>query len=638
MKNILLLVVFVISTVGVFSQNLPNEVKNELNGKDANAQLDILLNYGKKYSNSNVANSVNCYKAASNIYEKAGDKAGIAYCINKAGKVYLKAKNYNSAITEFERAKEMYNAVGDKKNQYSVTFNIGDSYMYLKKYNKAIKTYKEAYSLIKNNNDYKSQAYILNQLGAAYASSGNKKDAYNTFEKALGKAKKANLNDLASGIQINLDKAKWNKASKKEKQQIKENEDVENAQIVKNLQEDIEIKEQQNLMSMQEIEKLSFEMQAKELKLVHIQDEYEKQLMENEIKEGSIKLLEAQNNLKEYKIKEGETKIAEQRKILIIIGASLAVVILLLLFIIVLYRQKKKNLAIVKKQKEVIDEKNTILSQANEEIAAQRDELEEQKDVLNKQNVEITASIKYAERIQNSILPSHDRISKYIPNYFIFFSPKNIVSGDFYWFNKKGDEYWGAVVDCTGHGVPGAFMSMIGNSLLNKIILEAEVTTPAILLKRLNKEIDYALNQNRGDDTTDDGMDMTVVKINSNDKKFTISLANHNAVVVKGDKLHRIEGDIFSIGGLFYSENDEFTNHEISMDEGTSVYMFSDGYQDQFGGKDNKKYTIEKMEQNFLSIKDKTMQEQQDIMTNEFDEWKGINEQIDDILLVGIKF
>jgi len=638
MKKIIFLFIIISNTIGVFSQNLPPEVKNELDGKDANTQLDILLNYGKEYSKTNVENSVICYKTAANIYEKSGNKAGIAYCINKAGKTYLKAKKYNKAINEFEKAKKLYVSVGDKKSQYNVAFNIGDSYMFQKKYKKAIKNYKEAYNLIKNNTDYKAHAYILNQLGSAYANSGQKNDAYNTFKKALIKAKKANLNDLASSIQVNLDKAKWNKASKKEKQKIKEQEDVKHAEIVENLQQDIEIKEQQNLMSMQEIEKLSFEMQAKELKLVHIQDEYEKQVMENEIKESNIKLLEVQNNLKEYKIKEGEAKIAAQRKILIIIGTSLAVVILMLLFIIVLYRQKKKNLAIVEKQKAEIDEKNAILSQANEEIAAQRDELEEQKDVLNKQHIEITDSIKYAERIQNSILPSHDRISKYIPNYFIFFSPKNIVSGDFYWFYKKGKEYWGAVVDCTGHGVPGAFMSMIGNSLLNKIILEAEVNTPAKLLKRLNKELDYALNQNRGDDTTDDGMDMTVVKINPENKEFTISLANHNAVVIKDNNINRIEGDIFSIGGLFYSADNEFTDHKVPMEAGTSIYMFSDGYQDQFGGDENKKYSIEKMEQKFLSIHEKTMQEQQNIIADELESWKNLKEQIDDVLVVGIKF
>ncbi len=638
MKSILFVFLVIMSTLSAFSQNLPNEVETKLKGKNINEQLDILLDFGKKYGATNINNSISCYKAAAGIYEKAKDKSGVAYCLNKAGKVYLQAKKYNNAISEFEKAKELYFAEGNKKSQYNVSFNIGDAYMYKKKYKKAIKSYKEAYNLIKNNSDYKAHAYLLNQLGSAYAKDKQKKEAYNTYEKALSAAKKANLNDLADNIQINLDKAKWNKASKKEKQKIKEEEEVKNAELVQNLKEDIEIKEQQNLLSMQEIEKLSFEMQAKELKLIHIQDEYEKQVMENEIKESNIKLLETQNNLKEFKIKEAKTKIAQQRKTLIIIGSGLAVVSILLLFIIVLYRQKRKNLKIVKKQKEEIDEKNIVLSQANEEIAAQRDELEEQKEVLNKQHLEITDSIKYAEKIQNSILPSNDRISKYIPNYFILFRPKNVVSGDFYWFYKKNNEYWGAVVDCTGHGVPGAFMSMIGNSLLNKIILEQDVTTPAILLKKLNKELDYALNQNRGGDTSDDGMDMTVVKINPKDKKFTISLANHNAVVIKDNMLNRIEGDIFSIGGLFYSEDNEFTNHEISMDAGTSVYMFSDGYQDQFGGKENKKYTIEKMEQKFLSIQNKTLKEQHDIMAEEFDTWKGLKEQIDDILLVGVKF
>ena len=639
-KKILVLLIIVISSVNLFSQNLPTEVKSAIEGKDDGAKIDLLVDYGKSYSKkSDYTNSANCYKAAGVIYSSVGQQDGEAYCYNKAGQSYVKAKKYNDALKSYNKAKSGYTALKNNKKIYNVTFNIGDVYAYQKNYSKAISSYKAAYKLIKSNGDKKAQAILLNQIGTTYSNWGKKKDAYNYFEQALAKAKEANLNDLASNIQANLETATWNKATKEEKSQIQKEKEEEQKQVVENLNEDIEIKKQEHLVSLQEIDNLSFEMQAKELKLHVIQEKYEKQVLETKLKDQDIKLLEAEDELNKAEIENKNIELANQRKVLIIIGFSLGIISASLIYIFALYRQKRKNLILVKKQKEEIDIQNVTLNQANEEIAAQRDELETQRDVLNKQNSEITSSIHYAEKIQNSILPSNERISKYIKDFFILFKPKDIVSGDFYWFYRKGEDYWAAVVDCTGHGIPGAFMSMIGNSLLNKIILEDDIINPSQFLEKLNQEIRYALNQNKSDDTSDDGMDMTIVKMNLKEEKMTMALANHNAIVIKNNETEIIEGDIHSIGGLFSDmPGISFKDHIIDISKGTSVYMFSDGYQDQFGGDDNKKYTPERFKNKIIEIQAKSLDEQKTILEDTVDEWTGSNNQIDDILVVGVRF
>ena len=263
-----------------------------------------------------------------------------------------------------------------------------------------------------------------------------------------------------------------------------------------------------------------------------------------------------------------------------------------------------------------------------------------QKDKISEQNFQINNSMHYARKIQNAVLTSNELLTDIFTDNFILFNPREIVSGDFYWFYKNDDAFWGAIVDCTGHGVPGAFMSIIGNNLLNTIIREEDIDEPSKLLNRLNEEVKQTLNKNNEGEMSEDGMDMTVVKVDLKDKKITLSLANHTAFIIQNNEISVIEGDIFSIGdSLSNSVEVSYTDYDFNYkDTETQLYMFSDGFQDQFGGADDKKYTQKRLKEKLFEIHKKKFSEQKQIMKTELKTWKGDKAQIDDILLVGIKF
>jgi PAS domain S-box-containing protein len=287
------------------------------------------------------------------------------------------------------------------------------------------------------------------------------------------------------------------------------------------------------------------------------------------------------------------------------------------------------------------------LKTAEEEISQQKEELQTQSELLEETNIElertnllITDSIKYAKLIQDAILPKKDEITKEFPESFIFYQPRSIVSGDFYWIEHRDDKTFIAVVDCTGHGVPGAFMSLIGSILLNEIINDKKCHNPAVILDRLNKGVINALGQtgNR-DEIQDDGMEMTLLVVDKKAKKVNVALANHNAYFFKGNEMRTIEGDIFSIGGvLSKSIKVEFTNHELHVDNGDVIYMFSDGFQDQFGGEQGKKYMATRFKNLLNQIHGFSMQIQEHKVKNEFKSWQGHEKQVDDVLVVGLKF
>lgn len=646
-KIFIVLLIFVAGNI--MAQQVPAEVENAVKAQPANAG-NIYLQYAKKYASQNKTNeSVACYKKAAELYKQGKQTEGEAYCYNKIGKVYSNAKKHNEAIKAYKKALDLYSSANNTKSAYNAAYNIGNEYFVSGNFKQAAVYYKKAYNLIANSSDYKEQAYVLNQLGASYANYGDFTSGLKYFNKAAKMAEKSGESQLLANINSQIKAIEGNKEHhEKAKTEYEKEQEQEQKQLVENLKEEYSDIKNKHLMSLKEIEHLSYENQAKELKLHVIKEKYEKQLLENQLKEQKIKLLKSENELKEKRVKllEAENQIKElkignQRKIITIISISLGIVIILLIIIIFLFVQRTKTLKLLKEKNAIIDEKNQELNQQNEEIATQRDELERQRDILNKQNKEITDSIKYAKRIQNSILPARSVISNFITDFFVLFKPKNIVSGDFYWFIQTSENVaWGAVVDCTGHGVPGAFMSMIGNSLLNKIVLEQHTDKPSEVLSRLNRELSFALNQNKDEETSDDGMDMTVCKIDLNNKKITLAFANHSAIIVEpGKKPEVVEGDIFSIGGMFAEMDDiEFTDIQVDIKQGLSIYMYSDGFQDQFGGDENKKYTRERMVQNIEKISSENMPKQGEFFEKEFENWKGFNEQIDDVLIVGVKF
>jgi len=283
-------------------------------------------------------------------------------------------------------------------------------------------------------------------------------------------------------------------------------------------------------------------------------------------------------------------------------------------------------------------EKQKILETQNEVLETQvkerTSEIEEQKKLIEEKNKDITDSINYAKRIQEALLPEQSSLANLFSESFVLFKPKDIVSGDFYWFTEYEGKKIIVAADCTGHGVPGALMSMIGCNILNKIILDEGITQPDLILDRLNEEVRTALKQRENASETRDGMDIAIITIINNELQF--SGAHRPLYIISNGKLTEIKANKFSIGGI-QEEKRTFTNHILTLQKNELLYLSSDGYADQFGGENGKKLMTKNFKELLLKIQNDSMKEQKQILSDSIESWKGTREQIDDILIIGIK-
>ncbi|MCB2197410.1 MAG: tetratricopeptide repeat protein [Bacteroidetes bacterium] len=256
--------------------------------------------------------------------------------------------------------------------------------------------------------------------------------------------------------------------------------------------------------------------------------------------------------------------------------------------------------------------------------------------LLAYQKRQITDSIEYASRIQTAILPPGDYISRVIPDHFILYKPRDIVSGDFYWITHKDGKVVVAVVDCTGHGVPGAFMSMLGFAFLNEIVNKEADLKASNILNHLRNYVKESLHQTGKENEAKDGMDIALCIIDPEHKKLQYSGAYNPLYLIRNDEFISLKADRMPIG-IHIVEKESFTNHEIDIQKDDIIYIFTDGYIDQFGGPNASKFKIGPFKDKLVSIKDKEMKEQKEILESEFNSWKGERDQIDDVLVMGIK-
>ncbi len=274
-------------------------------------------------------------------------------------------------------------------------------------------------------------------------------------------------------------------------------------------------------------------------------------------------------------------------------------------------------------------------------VRARTAEIRAQNIKLAEQKKEITDSIFYAERIQQAVLPRTDKLAAKLKEYFILFKPKDIVSGDFYWLADSGTKIIIAAVDCTGHGVPGAFMSMLGVSFLNKIVLEQNICRADLILNDLRDNVIQSLQQTGAEGEAQDGMDMALVIIDLKEMTMEFAGAHNPLYMIRGHELNETKADRMPIS--FQSGSRNFSNHNSSLQEGDSLYLFSDGFADQFGGPAGKKFKYKQFKNLLMEIKDKSMKEQKKLLDDAIEAWKNHRnpegdtyEQIDDILVIGI--
>lgn len=632
----------------LFSQEIPDSLKEKLSGKSSSEQITYLNKLANEKLKSAPATAYSLSKASYQIAVSSGNKnaelntlllcgksarlsgkasegidylnkaismltsanhtQGLASAYNELGLAYKETGKNNDAISAFENSFKNYETLKDKKNQLLIKNNIGFIYNKSGQYQKAIETFTKIVELAESLNDKKEIATAQNQLGVAYASYGNTKEALVHFNKAKEIATAQNLSSLLASINKNIENLQNNIAGKENSKTTYEEEaSKQQEEYVSSLQNEYMSVKQENLKSIEEIEKLSFENQAKELKLHVLQGEYEKQLLENELKEQNLKLLESENNLNKVELTRKQETLVYQRRILITVIIALLALLILVVFIYRLYVAKKKTLKIVREQK---------------------NEIQKQRDIIQE-------SIDYARHIQQAIIPKPALIQEQIPGFFTFLRPRDVVSGDFYWFHNENNKTIISAIDCTGHGVAGGLMSMIANSLLNKIIKENKVFDPEKVLEILNNNIVETLAQSG--DYFDSGMDISVCMIDKNTEQIHIALAGHRCLVIRNNELQEFDGSDDAIGGMIPKMNLTYQRHSIPMEKGLSLFMYSDGFPDQDGMSTGKKLGTKAFTEMIIKLSNEDPTIIPEKLEKNLTEWMAGKKQVDDILVTGFR-
>ena len=306
------------------------------------------------------------------------------------------------------------------------------------------------------------------------------------------------------------------------------------------------------------------------------------------------------------------------------------IVVAMIIFVFIKFREKS-----LMKEKRRLEQK---VQERTEEVVHQNEQIEKQKNELIKKNIKITDSIDYAKQIQDAFLPSPEQLKQAFPESFVLFKPKDIVSGDFYWLHTRTDKIVFAVADCTGHGVPGAFMSLISINLLNEIMDRKITTVPARILELLKTQIITSFKQKKGEEKRQNGLDIALCTYDPDTCEFSYAGAKNSLYLFRNNTFTEIKADKHTLGMFYEQEHNGFTNHSFTIEKGDVIYLFSDGFADQKGGPANKKYYYQPFQELCMRIHGMDMEAQKNELEREIDAWKGSHEQIDDILIMGIRF
>lgn len=643
--------------------------------KIANKQSDYSFDIGNIYKDQgNHEKAIQFYKKVISIETNNGNKKSLASAINNIGLVYWMSDSYELALNNFLESLKIKDEIGDKAGVAGAYTNIGVIYYVIGNRKKAIEYWELSLSRWQDLKDKTGMVEALNNLGAVYSEDKMFDKSLEYLFKSLNLKEELgderSLATTCSNIgEVYILKKEYSKAetffNRAEKIYL-EKKDVdgliasytsfaslfnETKNFTKSkeyIEKAIELAKSTGSLSRQknaygiasEIYESSQEFKIsldyyktfyaitdslnkknRESNIIEIQTKFD-----TEKKEKEIELLNKEKELKERLLIEG--RIVRNVSIL---GIIVALIIVYILFN--RYRLKKKIT-------DQLTHRNIVIEQQKEELIAQKELLSSTNDNLTKTNSLLTDSINYAKKIQDAMFPSDEYMRNIFVDFFVLLKPKSIVSGDFYWVYSNNNKSYIAVADCTGHGVPGAFMSMIGNTLLNEIIIENSLEEPADILEKLNERIIQLLIKKEDiSNQNNDGMEISICVIDKNQSNVKIASANQNVFYIVDDKFNIYEGDHFSIGGtVFRNSGFKYKSIEINYSpNNTYIYMMSDGFQDQFGGESNTKFMSHNIKALIKDLYKKDFLTQKEIFESDYIKWKGKNKQIDDILIFGFK-
>jgi serine phosphatase RsbU (regulator of sigma subunit)/Tfp pilus assembly protein PilF len=607
---------------------LNESLKIRRSTKDKHGESVTTNNIGLVYySRGDLENALKFYLISSKIDEDLNDKEGVASSYNNIGLILMNQKNFEKALDYYNQALNLYEEMNFKRGIAAAYSNIAGVYYYQRKLPEAADMFRKAMVIYEELGNKRGIATMCSNIAELYNVLDKPREAVSYDEKAIQLEEELGnkygivfaclstsktfllLNDYNKAenyLQRAINLSRELKTQKQLSEALLLMAEVKNKkedykQAVKYLYNHIEVND--SILNSENSARIT-EMQT---------------LYETDKKNKEIDLLKKEKTIQSLKQSALETK-SRNTNITIVIALAFIVAIGFLGY----KRYKEKQKA------------NLLLEQKNQNIEKQKTEIEEKSNELALKNKEITDSIRYAQRIQNAILPSDDRLLQLLPNSFVFFKPKDIVSGDFYWVEPWGSSVLVAAVDCTGHGVPGAMMSVVSSNLLNQALNEFGLVQPHLILNSLNKGIAKNL-QRSGDASIKDGMDISLVSIDFTLKKMQYAGVNNSAYVVREKQIKEIKAEKNSIGTYYENPAFSYTLQNVELQKNDMVYLFTDGFADQFGGESGKKFKYKPLLQLLTEIADLNGQEQKQILDQRFENWKGNLEQVDDVCIIGIR-
>jgi len=604
------------------------------------------------------------YLESLKIKDSLGDTKAVAKTYNNLGLLHAQQDDGKNALRYYEKALEIDIAINDKKGEGVAYNNIGNLYFQLdKNYEKAIETHEKALKIRQEIGDKHGIGSSLNNLGTIYniladsAKRNNNQSELNKYlqlsgeylTNALKMRREINdLNGIASALNnlgslmILRGKVDAGIAYCKEayeigkKINVPDREDASCQCLQVGYLNKKDYKNAYTYFNRHIAIRDSFQNEKNKEDLISktLEYEYEKKSLADSLRNSEQRKLDVLLFEKE-----------QDKQKYFTISAVLVSLLMFILFAVTFknYRNKKKI-------NDTLSHQNKIITEQKEIVESKNIAINQQKEVIEEKNREIVDSIQYAKRIQDAILPDTKLLDDFFTESFILFKPKDIVSGDFYWAEKKKDTLYLSVVDCTGHGVPGAFISLLGYNLLNRSINEFGCKSPSEILTCMDEKLEDLLK--RSSITVRDGMDLALCSFSKKGaKKIMCFSGAHNPCWIVREKskkqigktvldfgnyqLCELNSNRQSIGG--FTDKNPYFQEEVELEKGDTIYLFSDGYADQFGGNNGKKFKYGKLRELLLSIYPTSLSEQNERLNRTIEDWKGEHTQVDDICIIGLR-
>ena len=547
------------------------------------------LNIGRLFKMmKNYQKSIVYVNQSLDIYKKIDDNTGVTLCLKEKGSIYYKMGNLDKAIKYSEEVLSINRKTGNNLGIANSLSSLGKIYFNERNYIKATDYLIRANELKDSLSDHTEKASILRYLGRIYTSEGKLSKANIYLKNSLNFALEQNLKEDIKETYLSLSHL---------------HEKLHNSEKALDYYKQYTVlKEKLNNQKINELE-LQYEFDKKQRQI-----EFEQQQREAEQK----------------------AKLQKQKIFTWLFVGGFLFMIAIAYVIFKSYQRKKKTNILLTQQKNEIEEQK-------DEIEAQRDFVTKQRDKIAHQNTIITDSIEYARRIQTALFPQEKFMNRVLNEHFVFMKPKNIVSGDFYWLAEKENKIVVTVSDCTGHGVPGAFMSMLGIAFLNEIVNKSQAIEPNKILEQLRRNIIESLHQEYGYKGSKDGMDMALCIIDKENHQMQYSGAYNSVIIVRNKEMHELKADKMPIGIHAVKLEKGFENKQFILQSNDMLYLFSDGYVDQFGGKDGSKFKQKPFKELLINIADMPMDKQKAEIEQTMEQWQGDQSQLDDMMIMGIR-